>query len=112
MDNINITPQTQNPEAGVPSGSQPNGPAPLMPSTPMKKRNLWFWIVLVLIAFAGFGAWWYIGQQAPEPVVQAPQTQNDQDAHQDAVTNNAINSVNLGDVNNEFKFSESDVNGL
>lgn len=76
-----------------------------------KKINPLFFVVVAVIIVVGAIAWWYVGQMAPEPVVQE-QPKINQEARQDALIGNEINQVDLGNMDADLQQIDADLNSL
>lgn len=95
------------------SGQQ-MGPMPSMPpAASPKSQGMLLWIIIAIVVLAGSVAWWYLSRMmsSVEPVVQQ-QPQINQEAREDMLIDDDIQSANLGDLDMEFKSIDNDLNGF
>ena len=111
MDELNNI-QNPNIPSGLPSQGMPGGQMSPMPQASMtKKSRSTFWITILALAAVGAFAWWYIGQMSDEPLV-VNQPNINQEARQDTLISGQIQSVDMGDLDAEFKAIDTDLNSL
>lgn len=112
MDELN-----QNPNITIQPGQPPSQGDPaqyqqsMQPTSKGKKPGPLFWFLIIAIVAVGVFIWWYLGQMSPEPAL-TEQPKINQEARQDALINNEIQNIDLGNIDKEFDSIDKDLNSL